>query len=101
MKKCASTLRLLVQVAADHHVLDGAHAEEDLQVLEGARETEPRQLVRGHAGDVLAGEQDAPAARRVETGDHVEQRGLAGAVRADHGKDLAGLDCEAHAVERR
>ena len=33
-------------------------------------------------------------------GDHVEQRGLAGAVRPDDGEDLALGDREAHIVDR-
>ena len=35
------------------------------------------------------GKCDAPGVRREHAGDQVEQRGLAGAVRADHGEDLA------------
>ena len=41
-----------------------------------------------------------PSARLVEPADDVEQRGLAGAVRADEGADLALLDGEGQPVER-
>ena len=75
------------------------HALEDLQVLEGARQAARRELVGRQAGHVLAVEVDRAAARRVDAGDDVEQRGLAGAVRADDREDLAGVDGEAHAID--
>ena len=42
----------------------------------------------------------SPAARRVEARQAIEQRGLAGAVRADEAEDLPRLEIEGHAVER-
>ena len=50
--------------------------------------------------DVAILEQDAARGRRIDEADQVEDRGLAGAVRADDGVDLALLDREAHAVDR-
>ena len=44
-------------------------------------------------------EADRARPRRREAGDHVEQRGLAGTVRADEPDDLARLDPEADGVE--
>ena len=55
--------------------------------------------MRGLAGDVGAVEHHAAAARRIEAGEQIEQRGLAGAVRADDGEDLGGLDLERYAVD--
>jgi hypothetical protein len=46
-------------------------------------------------------EHDRPLVRLVEAADAVEQRRLAGAVRADQGTDLALTDVEGGAVERR
>src|SRR5690606_42159506 len=48
--------------------------------------------MRRRSGDVASVEQNAPAGRRHESGDDVEQRGLAGAVGADQGGDGALFD---------
>ena len=52
------------------------------------------------ARDVAALEHDAAGVRPVEAGDHVEQRGLAGAVRADDGHDAALGDVDRHVLDR-
>ena len=52
------------------------------------------------AGDVGAAKHDAAARRRLHAGDGADQRGLAGAIGADDGDDLALRDLERHAVER-
>ncbi len=44
-------------------------------------------------------EQDLAFLRRVDPGDHVEERRLAGAVRADDADDLALADDEVEPVE--
>ena len=50
--------------------------------------------------DVHAVEQDVAALRIVEAQHQLEQRGLAGAGRADDGDRFAGLDLERQAVQR-
>ena len=50
--------------------------------------------VGAQAGDVVAVEEDAAGVERLEAGDQVEQRGLAGAVRADDAEDLALVHVE-------
>src|SRR6202047_4028810 len=72
---------------------------EHLDVLERPRAAEFGDFVRRQLRDLDILEEDTPAARLVEARDHVEDRGLAGAVRADHGEYLAGLDGKAHAVD--
>src|SRR3954453_4397393 len=52
------------------------------------------------AGDVAAVEENPAAARRKLAGEQVEERGLAGAVRADDGMQRAGLDAQVHRVDR-
>src|SRR6202012_2326145 len=52
------------------------------------------------AHDVVAVRRDAPAARRDDAADDVDQRGLAGAIRAEQGKDLALLYLEVDRLER-
>ena len=62
----------------------------------------PRRASRCGASPVTSSppKRDAPARGRVDAGNDVEQRGLAGAVRSDDGEDLARLDCERHARDR-
>ena len=48
----------------------------------------------------LAVEADLTVVRRVDAGDHLDQRRLAGAVVADEPDDLAGVELEVDAVER-
>ena len=52
------------------------------------------------AGDVLAVEQDRPGVELVHAADRLDQGRLAGAVVAEQGEHLAGVDVERHAVER-
>jgi hypothetical protein len=63
----------------------------------------PRRLMScgGEAGDVLAVQFDVAGREREAAADQVEQRRLAGAVRADHGVAFALLDGEVHAVDDR
>ena len=49
---------------------------------------------------ILAVEGNFAAVRPVESGDNPKQRGLAGAGRAEQRDEFAGLDFEAHVVER-
>ena len=87
-------------VGGQAHVLSDGEQTERLQALEGASQPLSRPLERCQARDVRAAEQDATSCRLLEAADHVEQRGLAGAVRADQPGDGPGLRPERHAVER-
>ena len=58
-------------------------------------------LVGREVRDVLAEEADGAGGRREIAGDAVEQRGLAGAVRAEHGAPLAGAHGNGDVGERR
>ena len=57
-------------------------------------------LVRLEIGDVAAFEHDAPGGRAQHAGQQVDDRGLAGAVRADQRVARAFLDGERHVVGR-
>ena len=59
-----------------------------------------RDAVRRQPGNVFALEQNAPGGRRQDTGQTVEKRALAGAVRADDGADLIATDREIDVVQR-
>ena len=57
-------------------------------------------LVAWRAGDVLALEHDRAGARIEDPGDDIEDRGLAGAVGADDGKNFARSHLEADVADR-
>src|SRR5919206_150616 len=60
----------------------------------------PAYLVRAQPGDRLAGEGNCAAIGGEKPVDHIEQRRLAGAVRADDAVEPALRKCEVDAVER-
>ena len=72
---------------------DGHRAEEP-DVLERAADAERRDLVLREPGDVAPVEDDLARRRRVGAGEHVEERRLAGAVRADQARDRAAREPE-------
>ncbi len=77
---------------ADQDVLDGRHVLEEADILVGAGNTEPCDAVGRKPGDISAVEQDLAFFRDVETGDAVEEGGLAGAIRADDAVNALLLD---------
>src|SRR5467141_1116917 len=78
------------QVPADHHVLERRQVGEKADVLEGTRDARSSHLMRLQAAEVVPVEQESAVVGRVKSGQHVEQRGLAGAVRADQPENFAG-----------
>ena len=87
-------------MAADAHVVEHRQVAEQREVLEGAADADVGDAVRRPAQDAAALEQDVAGARRVEPAEAVEQRRLAGAVRADQAEDLALPHVERDVVER-
>src|SRR4030095_2023064 len=85
--------------AAD--VLEHRDLRKDVGDLKRLGDPEPVDLLGLEPADIPAAEPDAARGWHVEPRDHVEERGLAGAVGSDHREDLPGLDGEAHARERR
>src|SRR5882724_2178220 len=83
-----------------HDVVEHAHALEEGHVLEGPRDPEGGHLVGLEVGAIRAREADGTLVRVIEPADHVEQRGLPGAVGADDGGDLPARDLETHPIER-
>ena len=96
----AEDVGLRAAVAADQQVVQHRGVLEQLDVLEGAGDAASRRWCGGDAGDVLALENEAAAGRLVDAADEVEDRGLAGAVGADDGEDLALLHVEGDPVDR-
>jgi len=67
--------------------------------LEGGTRQQRTRVVGNAGQDALPLEQDIARDRGVEAAEAVEQRGLAGAVRADQAGDPSGLGFEIRAVE--
>ena len=88
------------RLGGDAHVLEHGRAGQDIGDLVRARHALPGDAIRGQPGDVLPVEHDAPARRPEHAGQAVEEGGLAGAVGADDGADLALLHGHRHVVER-
>ena len=89
-----------VGVAAEHEVVEHGQVGEQLDVLERARHAQAGDLVRLLADQVVAVEGHAAFLRLVDARQHVEDRGLAGAIGADDREELALADLEADAVDR-
>ena len=60
-----------------------------------------RKALRDHRHAQVGGVRDAAAVRRLDAGEHLEQRGLAAAVDADDADALACLHTERDAVQQR
>ena len=87
------------QMGADRDVLQHGHVGHQLDVLEGSGDAELDDLLRRRVVDLVAEHGDRAAGRCQHAGDQVEGRALAGAVGADQGDDLAGLDVERDVVD--
>src|SRR6185369_1292861 len=88
-----------LQVAAGHDVLEHAHALEEREVLERARDAHLGDATRVHVRERSPAQLDRALLRLVDAVDAVEHRALAGAVRADDRADLVLADVEADVGE--
>src|SRR5262249_54948709 len=82
------------------HVLEHGHPTERPRNLEGARYPSLGDRVRGKPVETIAAEPDLAAVGRCEARDHVEERGLARAVRSDEAGDRALAHGERASGER-
>src|SRR5205085_1482770 len=89
-----------VAVVADHQVVEDRQRQAEPRSLEGARDADPVDLLRGKVDDRRAFESDLAAAGGKDSGEHVEERRLAGAVGPDQTEHRPALDVEVEAVER-
>src|SRR2546422_5483915 len=92
--------RRLVREGADHDVVEHGELREGANDLEGAADTAATDCARAQTVDRSPAVADLARVGQQEAVQHVEERGLAGAVRSDHADDLAGAHAEAHVVER-
>ena len=78
---------------------DFAHGEERVEHQLLRHHAQPRAGGAIVAADVVAHDGDAATARAREAGEHRDQRGLAGAIGAQQGEELALFDVEADIVD--
>ena len=82
----------MAHMQADGDIVDDRQVAEQADVLKGSRHAEARILLGSISRDVLAAEDDPPAARLEHAGQQIEGRGLAGTVRSDEADELARRD---------
>ena len=79
-------------VASHQHVVEHAHVHEDAKVLERTRRAKARGRGRIELGNILVPEPYGAAGSTLQPADGIEQRGLAGTVRADERGDAPFFD---------
>jgi hypothetical protein len=87
------------RVGAHEEVVEDAHAGEKPPAFRRLADSELDDSRGARARDVLAFEFDRPRGRVHEAGNGSERRGLAGAVGADQGDDLAFVDVDRHTAQ--
>ncbi len=101
MCRCSRLRRIGgAQERADHDVVFHGQRRERPHDLERACDAAAADLIRPPPIDAFALKRDRAIVRLQRARNHVEQRGLAGAVGPDHREDLAALDLEACAIDR-
>src|SRR5262249_32741193 len=90
---------VVTHVGAHTQIVHHGHALEDGATFGHEAHTAPSDLVCCHARDVLTFELDRSPAWADQTGNGLQQCGLAGAVRADQRYDLALVDSNAYVVQ--
>src|SRR6185503_5828795 len=93
----------LLAAGLDHlehgaNILFDSEAAKDRGFLRQVADAEPRALIHRQLGHVMAVEFDGAAIGLDQSGDHVEHRGLAGAVRTQQADRLAAADIDADAA---
>src|SRR5262245_36509123 len=100
-KKALPKRYVLVDVEAREHVLEQCELLEEADLLEGARDAEADALMRGKTDQVRISKGKRTGLGLVDAREEVEQRRLAGAVRADQGEDRALGHLERDVLHRR
>ena len=88
----ADRAALHVSVPPEQHVVEHAHSREELDILKGAREAELGDPVRFQAREFASGELYAAVVALVDARHAIKERGFAGPVRTDDGRDRALWD---------
>src|SRR5215469_7191282 len=87
-------------MAAHHNVVAHRHGAAEGKILKRAADAERRDPMPRQAQERPSFELDAAGAGMIEPRKAVEERGLAGTVRADQPANLPAFDDEGNVVER-
>ena len=87
-----------LMLAAGQHVLQHGHFREGFWDLEGAPNSAGDPLIGSRLSQILAADGDGARCRFQAAGQQIEERGLAGAVRADQAEHLAWHQGDRHVV---
>src|SRR6516165_3007872 len=87
------------RLGGDPDVLKGGRVGEDVGNLVRSGDAPVRDSIGREPGDLASIEQDVPGRRPQHAGQAVEERALAGAVRADDRADLVATDFEVDLIE--
>ena len=87
-------------MTADHDVFTRGHVAEEADILEGPRDSASSHFMRAFQAQGRTAKQHFAAVARVEPGEHIEQRGLAGAVGPDQAVDFAAADGQRDILQR-
>ena len=90
-----------VELGGRTDVIEDAHRPEEPDVLKRAGHPAFRENMRLLAGSRFSGEADLARGRLIDSGDHVENGGLARAVRTDEPDQLTLADAQAHLADGR
>src|SRR5262249_41882176 len=80
---------------ARQHVVETAHSAVDARLLKGSDQAKPCDLGHAQARNFATVEPDRAVVDRMESGDRVEQRCLAGSVGTDQPRDASLSDAQA------
>ena len=85
---------------AQEQVRDNVEVVAEREVLVNGRDSEPGRIGGTRDRHGLPLEAETALVGRMDAGDHLDQRRLAGAVVADEGDDLAGTNLEVDVLQR-
>src|SRR5437660_1772422 len=91
---------VVMEMKGGDDIAEHRQAPEQPDLLERAREAEPRALVRRQADDIDTVEDDPARIRLIEPAHQIEQRRLAGSVRSDDRKHAAMWNIERNIAHR-
>src|SRR4051794_26944224 len=89
-----------MRLRCERDIVGGGEVEQQRGDLERARKAERAAAIRRQESNVAAAERNAAGVRREMPGELTDQRGLASAVRADDGVQLARCDIERDVIRR-
>ena len=79
---------------AENNVLRRGQDIDELEMLVDHADAEIKRVLRRADDDLLVVDEDLPLIRKIYAGEHVHERGLAAAVFAEQGEDLAAIDVQ-------